>query len=107
MISYYNEFIDCAFGEVPENIRNNRKFQDGVEYLTKVLDDFDENYIERDGEFYNELIYEAQEDGAVTLQEKLLGELKQAQYRRDLFGEEFDLDGFVSRVEALEDLVYG
>lgn len=96
------EYTVNAFYEVSDDIRGDEQFQKGVEYLANVIDNYEENYVEIDGEHYALAIHDARDEGAEEVKDRILDRLREAQYRAVMFQEEFDVQKFIDEVWEME-----
>lgn len=101
-IHFYSEYIDTAMENVPEEMKANQHLQEALGYLDDVIDNYEQNYIERGGDFYNELIHEARDEGAEEMKDRILDRLREIQYRAVLFQEGFDVQKFMDEMRDME-----
>ena len=108
-MSMYNERTAEAFSDVPEEILEHEAVQNAIGYVDSWFEEFENNWIDPDSDYYRESLWETRRDGAVAVAERYQSMLAEALYRQDLFGEQFDLRAFVERLgtirldEVLED----
>lgn len=96
------EYTVNAFYEMSDDIKADEKFQEGVAYLAKVIDNYEDNYIDTDSEHYAVAIHDARDEGAEEVKDRILDRLKEIQYRAVLFQEEFDIQKFMDEVWDIE-----
>lgn len=97
----YNEITRNAFEGVPEEILEHEAVQNAIGYVDSWVEEFENNWIDPDSDYYRESLVEAQRDGAVAVAERYRLMLEEALYRQDLFGEQFDLRAFVERLSTI------
>jgi hypothetical protein len=98
----YNEITSTAFEGVPEEILEHEAVQKAVEYVDGWIEEFQNNWIDPNSEYYDNELYEARRDGAVSVVERYQSMLAEALYRQDLFGEQFDLRAFIDRLSTMK-----
>jgi hypothetical protein len=97
---------DYVYGSVipddmPEDLLGNPDVQRLLDNIYAVLQDFD-RLVDPNSEGYQEELYIARRDGAVTVVERYQSMLDDALYRQRLFGEPFDLERFIDRLSKIE-----
>ncbi len=97
----YNEITMNAFDSVPDEILEHEAVQDAMRYVDCWVDEFQNNWIDPDSDYYRESLWEAQREGAVSVAERYRIMLDEALYRQDLFGEQFDLRAFIERLSTI------
>ena len=100
MYGWSEEIIQTAVESVPEEILENEKVRGALEYLGSWIDQYSD-YIEPHGDYYNDIVAEAQRDGAVAVVEKYQDMLAEALHRKKMFGEDFDLEGFIDQLSKI------
>lgn len=97
----YNEKTAEAFSGVPEKILEHEAVQNAMGYVDSWFEEFENNWIDPESDYYRESLWEAQREGAVSVAERYRIMLEEALYRQDLFGEQFDLRAFVERLSTI------
>jgi len=97
MYGWANKIVRTAVESVPEEILENESVKSALEYLGSWIDQYSD-YIEPHGDHYNDLVYEAERDGAYEVRSKVVDILKDAQYRQNLFGTQIDLGAIIKEV---------
>ena len=97
----YNEITRNAFSDVPEEILEHEAVQNAIQYVDSWVDEFENNWIDPNSDYYAESLWEAQREGAVSVAERYRIMLDEGLYRQDLFGEQFDLRAFVERLSTI------
>jgi hypothetical protein len=100
MYGWSDEIVRTAVESVPEEILENEKVRGALEYLGSWIDQYSD-YIEPHGDYYNDIVAEAERDGAVAVVERYQSMLADALHRQKMFGEEFDLQGFIDRLSTI------
>jgi len=100
MYGWSEEIIQTAVESVPEEILENEKVRGALEYLGSWIDQYSD-YIEPHGDYYNDIVAEAQRDGAHAVVEKYQDMLAEALHRKKMFGEDFDLEGFIDQLSKI------
>ena len=94
MYGWSEEIVRTAVESVPEEILENEKVRGALEYLGSWIDQYSE-YIEPNGDHYNDVVAEAERDGADAVMDWYRSMLADALHRQKMFGEVFDLQGFI------------
>jgi hypothetical protein len=97
----YNERTAEAFSALPEEILEHEAVQNAMGYVDSWFEEFENNWIDPESDYYRESVWEAQREGAVSVAERYRIMLEEALYRQDLFGEQFDLRAFVERLSTI------
>jgi hypothetical protein len=97
----YNERTAEAFSALPEEILEHEAVQKAIGYVDSWFEEFENNWIDPESDYYRESVWEAQREGAVSVAERYRLMLDEALYRQDLFGEQFDLRAFVERLSKI------
>ena len=106
MIDYYgmgvsSEYLRNAVESVPEEVLGTESVAGAFEYLGKVIDSYEDNWIDPSSEVFEEHLDSAKHDGAVAVVERYQSMLADALHRQKMFGEEFDLQGFIDRLGTI------
>jgi hypothetical protein len=94
MYGWSEEIVRTAVESVPEEILENEKVRGALEYLGSWIDQYSE-YIEPHGDHYNNVVAEAELEGADAVMDWYRSMLADALHRQKMFGEVFDLEGFI------------
>jgi len=94
MYGWSEEIVRTAVESVPEEILENEKVVEALEYLASWIDQYSD-YIEPHGDEYEEIVARSERDGAY----KVIEVLRDAQYRYTMFGTEVDLASIIEEVE--------
>ena len=100
MYGWSEEIVRTAVESVPEEILENEKVRGALEYLGSWIDQYSD-YIEPHGDYYNDIVAEAKRDGAVAVVERYQSMLAEALHRQKMFGEDFDLEGFIDQLSKI------
>lgn len=100
MIDYHGmsvsgDYVRTAVESVPEEVLGVEPVVEAFEYLGKVIDDYEDNWIDPDSDYYRESLWEAEHQGAYAVAEYYRKSLEDALYRQKMFGTQFDLERFL------------
>ena len=106
MIDYYgmgvsSEYVRNAVESVPEEVLGMESVARAFEYLGKTIDAYEDDWIDPASDYYAETIHGAERDGAVAVVERYQSMLADALHRQKMFGEEFDLQGFIDQLSTI------
>ena len=94
------DYVRTAVESVPEKVLGMESVARAFEYLGKVIDNYEDNYIDPDSEGYKEELSDMERKGAEAVVERYQSMLEEALYRQRLFGEQFDLGGFIQKLST-------
>ena len=97
----YNERTAEAFSSVPEEILEHEAVQNAMGYVDSWFEEFENNWIDPESDYYRESVWESKHEGAVAVAERYRMMLEEALYRQDLFGEQFDLRAFIQKLSTM------
>lgn len=100
-MSEAGDILDEATREVPEEIMDNPKVENAMQYLFDTLSVMTD-WIDPESDAYGLDLYEAKHEGAYAVAEKYQSMLADALYRQRLFCEQFDLQRFIDTVSAID-----
>jgi hypothetical protein len=98
MYGWAGEIVRTAVESVPEEILENEKVREALEYLGSWIDQYSD-YIEPNGDEYNDIVADAERDGAEKVQSRVVEILQEAEYRQRMFGTTVELSDLIRRVE--------
>ena len=101
-IHFYDEYIQTAIENVPEEMRENEHFQEALGYLNDVIENYERNYLDMYGDEYQAHLHHAREEGASDVKDRIGERLKEIQYRAVLFQEELDIERLMDEVHEME-----
>jgi hypothetical protein len=93
-MSEAGDILDEATREVPEEIMDNPKVENAMQYLFDTLSVLTD-WIDPDSDAYREELYEMEQQGAFAVAEYYRKALEDALYRQRMFGTQFDLERFL------------
>jgi hypothetical protein len=91
-----SDYIRCAVESVPEEVLGMESVASAFEYLGRAIDEYEDNWIDPDSEYYAESLAEAKREG----RNSVLEILEQAEYRSKMFGTEIVLSDLIREVES-------
>ena len=100
-MSMYNEITQNAFSGVPEEILAHDSIQDAIQYMDSWVDEFENNWIDPESDYYRESLSEAEHQGAYAVAEYYRKSLEEALYRQKMFGTQFDLERFIDGLHGV------
>ena len=87
--------------DMPLDLMGNPDVQRLLNNVYSALEHFD-GFIDPNSEGYEEVLYINKRDGAVAVVEKYQSMLEDALYRQRLFGEQFNLEGFIETLSSIK-----
>ena len=99
-MSEAGDIIDEATREVPEEIMDSEQVENAFQHLFNVLSTVTD-WIDPDSEVFEEHLDSAKRDGAVAVVERYQSMLADALHRQKMFGEVFDLQGFIDQLSRI------
>ena len=101
MYKVSDEVLGVAVESVSKAVLEMPEVQGALEYLADVIQQYENVWVDPDSEYYAETIHQAQRDGAVAVVERYQSMLADALHRQKMFGEDFDLQGFIDQLSKI------
>ena len=95
------EIIDEATRGIPEEILENEKVQEALQYLFDTVSSLTD-WIDPQSDGYLQELHYAREDGIFNAREKMLDILEDALYRQKMFGSAVNLEELIDTARKVE-----
>ena len=99
-MSEAGDILDEATKDVPEEILDNPKVENAMQYLFDTLATLTD-WIDPDSGGYREELSDMEHKGAVAVAEYYRKTLEDALYRQKMFGTQFDLEQFIDSLHGV------
>ena len=100
-MSVSGDYVRTAVESVPEEVLESEPVAQAFEYLGKVIDNYEDNWIDPESDYYREELHEMEQQGAYAVAEYYRETLEEALYRQKMFGTQFDLERFIDGLSGV------
>jgi len=102
-MSVSSDYVRTAVESVPQEILESESVARAFEYLGKVIDNYEYEWIDPDSDAYREELSDMEHKGAVAVAEYFRKTLEDALYRQKMFGTQFDLEQFAESMHDVQE----